>query len=249
MKNIILPSLALLALCLPTVLSADEANWSYSGETGAEYWASLSPDYRLCGSGKNQSPINIDSKTTLDIQNKGIKFNYGHIVPTTLQNTGKYIQVNIDKGSNIKIDELEFELKHLAIHMPSEHTFDNKQFPMEIQLVHESKTGEKAIVALMVMQGNPDRTLNKILQQMPTKIGETVQLADNTLRNIEMKKKFANYTQYSGSITSPPCTEGVRWYILQQALSLSAEQQKQFQDIMSASNRPIQNINARLIFK
>ena len=228
---------------------AEDTAWGYTGRTSADHWAALSPDYRLCASGKNQSPINIDFKKALDFQNQGIKFNYGHITPLKIYNMDNVIRITVDKGTNIQVDGMTFELKHLDIHMASEHTFNKQHHPMEIEFFHENANKEIAIVSMMAVAGHADRTLRKILAQMPQK-GESKTLADNTLRSIEMKKKLADYTRYNGSLTTPPCTEGVRWFILKQALTISSEQQQQFQAVLGhANNRPIQDTNARMVFK
>jgi len=214
--------------------------------TSASVFASEAND--LCASGKNQSPINIDTKKTLNVETKGVKFNYGLIKPQSFKNTGELLQVNVDKGSNIKVDEIEFELQSLNFHIPSEHTLNEKHFPMEIQFIHKSKDNQLATVSMMVVPGRPDRTLRKLLQQLPQNSGESTQLVANALRNIEMKKKFANYYRYSGSDTSPSCTEGVRWFIMKNNLTFSAEQYQMFKKALGQdNNRPVQALNARMI--
>jgi len=250
MKNIILLVCTSLIFGMPSLLSAGNAEWSYSGDTGPQYWASLSPEYALCGSGKNQSPINIDEKIALNAQEKGIKFNYGLITPETINNTGKYIQINVGPGANIKVDGNQFELKHLDFHMPSENTVNGKHFPMEIQFIHESKKKDLAIMSTFVVPGNPDRTLSKLLKQLPLKAGESRPLAPNSFRNIEMKKKLAGYYRYSGSLTSPPCTEGVHWFIMKQLMTMTNSQQQKFKAAIKQDNiRPVQPLNARIVIQ
>ena len=251
MKKIILPIFASLIFVTSAVLSADTGQWSYSGnKTGPENWASLSPDYALCGSGKNQSPVNIDLKKTVNTQNRGIKFNYGLIVPELIKNTGKNIQVDVSGGANIKVDGIVFELKNLTFHMPSEHTVNNTHFPMEIQFTHESKGKALAVVSMMVVPGKADRTLSKLLKHLPMNAGESKPLPANALRSVEMKKKLGNYHQYGGSTTTPPCTEGVRWFIMKDPLSISNNQQQAFKNaIKQNNNRPIQDLNARMIIE
>ena len=250
MKHSILSVATVLVFGVSTALSADAAKWSYAGETGPENWATLSADYALCGSGKSQSPINIDPKTVMAAQNRSIKFNYGHITPETIHNTGNFIQVDVGAGTNINVDGSQFELKHLQIHMPSENTYNNEHFAMEIEFVHENKEKQLAYVSMMADVGKANRTLTKLLQQVPMQAGESKALAPNSLRNMEMKKRLANYYRYNGSMTTPPCTEGVRWFILKQPLTLSAEQQQKFKQVIKqASNRPIQDLNARIVTK
>ena len=250
MKNSIQKIFTLLLIVLATSLTAEQAKWSYSGETGPDHWAELSEDYALCKSGRNQSPVNIDLKSTVSAEKGGIKFNYGLIIPDRVVNTGNHIQVDVSMGTDITVDGIEFELKHLKFHMPSENTLNDQHFPMEIQFVHESKKKELAYISMMVVPGRQNRLLNKILEELPAKVGKSERLSANALKSIEMKKKFDSYYRYNGSLTSPPCTEGVRWFIMKQNQSFSKEQYKAFEAAMKQdNNRPVQALNARIILE
>ncbi len=208
----------------------------------------------LCTSGKNQSPVNIDSTKATTIMNRlrmGLKFNYGKLIPEDIVNTGNGLRLHVGEGANIQIDGKTFALKYLDFHMPSENTVNKKHFPMEIEFYHEGDDKQPAaIVSMMVIPGKADRTLRKLLKQLPDKKGEAKPLAANTLKSLEMKKKLANYYRYSGSVTTAPCTEGVRWFILKQPLSLSDEQQQAFKAAIGKdNNRPVQPLNARQILE
>lgn len=282
MKKIILPILTSLLIGLPASLFANDINttdvyaknvdWNYGNKSnqgdkqdnrrsrdkedddpnGPNNWSKISPDFVLCGAGKNQSPVNIDTKKTARGQARGIKFNYGLITPWKIENTGNLIRVAInsagEKAANINVDGIEFKLKHLDLHIPSEHTLDEQHYPMEVQFAHESKEHGLAYVSMMVVPGRPDRTLRKLLQQLPMNAGESKPLPPNALRNTEMKKKLASYYRYSGSSTTPPCTEGAHWFIMKQPLTVSKEQYQKFRAaIKQDNNRPVQDLNARLI--
>ena len=237
MKNIILPIIA--SFAITGVLFAEEQT---SDKTNNES--------TLCETGKNQSPINIDSKTSPDAFEPGIKFNYGLIIPQKITHEGGYIRVDVGAGTNIKLNNDEFELKHLDIHVPSEHTINGKSFPLEIQFAHENKQKELAYVSVLFTQGSADRTLDKLLKQMPKNVGESNTLAPNTLRKLEMKKLLANYYQYNGSMTKSPCSEGVRWFIMKPLMTLSEQQKAQFQNVIEqGKNRPVQALNARITYK
>lgn len=254
MRNILLLIATLMAtsfaITVPATVTANDAAWSYSGETGPAHWASLSNDYALCASGENQSPINIDAATTLQGMKPGIKFNYGSIIPETITNTGNHIQIAVGAGANIKVEDTEFELQSLIVRTPSENTVNGKHFPMELQFVHQSKDQELAYVSMMFVPGRPDRALNKLITQLPTKAGESKQLAANTLKTLEKKKKLASYYYYAGSMTTPPCTEGVRWYIMNDPLTISDNQLKAFKSVIKQdNNRPVQDLNARMVIR
>ena len=249
MKNIFLPILTILIISAPITLTAKDGNWGYTGDIAPKYWSNLSPDYALCN-GKNQSPVNISPNKARNSIKRGLKFNYGRLDPIRMTNTGKQLQIDVASGAGIKIDGIDFELKHLSFHVPSEHTYNNKNFPMEIQFAHQSKDGQLAYVALMVTIGKSSRTLRKLQQQLPMNVGESKQLAANALRNLEKKKKVINYYRYSGSLTSPPCNEGVRWFIMNQPLKISKAHLQQFKRALKQNNnRPIQALNARVILK
>ena len=249
-QNITTLLITVMATVMTTTLSAEDAKWSYSGETGPEKWAELSEDYALCNSGKNQSPVNIDLKATASADKKGIKFNYGLIIPDSIVNNGKFIQADVSMGTDITVDDIEFELKSLQFHMPSENTVDSQHFPLEVQFVHESKKKELAYVSMMFIPGRQNRLLSKILEELPAEVGKEEHLSGNSLRSIEMKKKLDSYYRYNGSITTPPCSEGVRWFIMKQNQSLSKEQYSAFKAAMKVdNNRPVQPLNARIIME
>ena len=211
----------------------------------------ISADNSVCDSGKNQSPINIDAKTALNFQKKGLKFNYGRLDPKKITNIGTQLTIDVAEGASINVDGIEFGLTHLSFHIPSEHTYDNHHFPMEIQFVHQSNDNQLATVSMMVGTGDKSsRTLAKLQQQLPMNAGESTSLATNALRNLERKQRVANYYRYNGSLTSPPCTEGVRWFIMNNPLTLSKPHFQQFkQAIKQDNNRPVQALNARIVLK
>lgn len=236
------------AVTVTTVNQSD--HWSYHGDKGPDKWAELAPQNKLCASGKNQSPVNIIRDKLVKAEPRGIKFNYGHIKPQQISFDGKSISVYIAPGTGLNADGIDFELKRLDIHIPSEHTIDGKHYPMEIQLLHQNNANQQANVAMMVLPGKADRALAKLIAALPAKAGEHNPLADNALRTIEMKKKLATFYRYNGSSTTPPCNEGVRWFVMKQALSASKAQYDAFRDLLKKdNNRPVQALNARIILE
>ena len=225
-------------ILLPIIISSIMISQVYAAETS------------LCNSGKNQSPVNIETKKTHQIETRGIKFNYGMTLPETITNTGKLIQIKTRGWAKINADNIEFELKNIDIHIPSEHTVDGKHYPMEMAFVHKSKAGETAIVSRMAIPGRPDRALRKLLENLPMKAGETAKLPPSSLKNMEMKKKYGNYYRYNGSLTVPPCDEGVRWFVMKKPMSFSKEQYEKLKKaVPKDNNRPTQDLNARLILQ
>jgi len=224
--------------------------WSYTGDNGPDKWSSIAPENSLCQSGKNQSPVNIDTKKIANFEPNGIKFNYGMTLSETITNTGNLIQVNTRGWAKINVDEIEFKLKRIEFHIPSEHTIDGEHFPLELQFVHESEDKQIAVVSRMAAPGRPDRALRKIFENLPMEAGKTEKLAGNVLKNIEMKRKYGNYYRYNGSLTSPPCSEGVRWFVMKDLMSFSKEQYDLLKKAVEQdNNRPVQILNARMILE
>lgn len=225
-----------------------DADWSYEGDTGPEHWAKLESKNVLCSGGKNQSPVNIDTQRTVDIKQEPIKLNYSMLVAERIKNTGHSIQVDMRSGGVISLDGKDFELKQFHFHTPSENRVNGKSFPMEAHFVHQNDTGELAVLAMMFVPGKADQTLIKLWEKMPYKVGDSARLSASALKNIESDSHFSNYYRFNGSLTTPPCSEGVRWIVMQTPMTVSEEQVKALQKALkNPNNRPVQALNARLI--
>jgi carbonic anhydrase len=225
------------------------AHWSYKGETGPEKWGELSEEFVTCSIGKNQSPIDIN-EGLLDIEVPPVTFNYSMLIPEKIHNNGHTVQVDMRSGGSIKVDGDEFTLKQFHFHTPSENTVLGKNFPLEAHFVHANKEGELAVVAMMFIPGAPDRTLDALWSKMPYNAGDSSKLSGGVLKNIEMDKSTTNYYRFNGSLTTPPCTEGVRWLVMKTPMSVSKEQVEMLQKALKQpNNRPTQPINARLILE
>lgn len=248
-------SLAVISLTAGFSAIADEANktpnqWSYTGNTGPQHWAELSPENVLCGAGKNQSPINIKSNKTGNYKQPAIKLNYNLIVADEIKNTGQTVQVDMRSGGVMTLDGEKFELKRFQFHTPSENTFNGKHLPIEVQFIHENDKGELAVLAMLFVPGKPDATLNRLWKDLPMKAGESARLDSNALKTIESESSFSNYYRFNGSLTTPPCTEGVRWVIMQTPMSVSKEQLQTLQAALKDNNnRPVQPLNARMVLE
>lgn len=236
-------------LCLASPLLAGEQgapHWSYEGEEGPDHWGELSADFLICSEGWNQSPINLvdDLNANLPV----LEFEY---YSTTIDeiNNGHTIQQNIKPGSYVRIPErnLSYELKQFHFHSPSEHTVDGKHFAMEIHFVHTDKDGELAVVGVMIDEGEEHPVLSQLWAFMPENPGDTSQKPIG-IEETDLLPPAREYYAYSGSLTTPPCTEGVRWVVLKTPVQASAEQIAAFKNRMGpATNRPVQPIHARMI--
>lgn len=218
------------------------ADWSYES---ADKWSKINEKYQGC-SGVNQSPIDI--RNTVDAKLPPLKFNYA-TTAKSIHNSGHTVQVEFNEGASLKLDNQIFELKQFHLHSPSENTILGKRYPMELHLVHVSAQGELAVVALMFEQGTENQKLNDIWKILPKTVGESKQLKSATAASNYLPEKL-DYYRFNGSLTTPPCTEGVRWLVIKQIQYASEAQIKAFSDLMAKpNNRPIQAIGARVILE
>lgn len=238
-------TLAILSFCgcTTTEKKHDAPHWGYSGHTGPAHWGELSPDFILAKTGKQQSPIDIRNAQSA----RGIlQIDYN---PTTLEivNNGHAIQLNYKKGSFLKMDGATYELKQFHIHSPSEHTVNGEYFDMEIHLVHISDAGKIAVAGVLFKQGKKNVFLEKFWKMLPETPGERILDKTLNLNAADVLPANKTYYAYDGSLTTPPCSEGVKWYVLSEPAEISAEQLAEFQKLYKGNFRPVQPLNGRII--
>lgn len=219
-------------------------HWDYVGAGSPDHWGDLDPNFDLCKRGKNQAPI--DLKNFVDSQLPPIGFHYQPGGQDEINN-GHTIQVNYDAGSTITIDGREYELKQFHFHTPSENHISGKEFPMEVHLVHADQAGNLAVIAVMMEAGPENRALAKTWPMMPYHPNTAVHLS-NEVSAEELLPANRDYYRFSGSLTTPPCSEGVLWLVMKHPVTVSKAQIEKFAHVMGhPNNRPIQELNARLI--
>jgi len=242
--------IASLSLSATLFAGAHGTHWGYTGHESPAHWSELDPKFFMCKAGSNQSPIDLVSSATVTTS-KGldpIKFNYTTSASAVVNN-GHTIQVSVKDGSSIEIDGMTFDLKQFHFHTPSENMIEGKHFPLEAHFVHASKDGKLAVVAVMFEDGAENKDLKKIWSKMPHKEGSTsCSLPTDMIKEILPKDKA--YYRFDGSLTTPPCSEGVRWFVMQNYSHISKAQVKEFAGLVHGhDNRPIQPLNARKILK
>lgn len=237
--------LILTLLIAKTSLASDLKDWSYAGETGPENWASINSENYAC-SGKNQSPINLSVFTEAD--STPITFNYTNS-GNEIVNNGHTVQINHTPGSFIELDGKIFELLQLHFHTPSENHINGVSYPLEAHLVHSDPKGNLAVIAVMYEQGTENQQLKAPWSQMPQHPNEIILLS--TWLNAEsLLPDNRAYYRFNGSLTTPPCTEGVRWLVLKKPLQVSAKQIKRLMESLGGpNNRPLQPVNARSVLQ
>ncbi len=221
------------------------AHWSYKGDTGPTHWGSLSADYELCATGKKQSPINITNSVKAELPE--LKFDYKPI-SLLIENNGHTIKITADKAGTLTIGKEVYQLLQFHTHSPSEMTIDGKPADMVIHMVHKNAKGELAVVAVHFKVGDTANPLiAQLWQVMPKTAGKKVEAANVQIDVNQLLPADKNYYSFEGSLTTPPCSEGVKWIVLKQMVSISAEQLAQLKAIYPHNVRPVQPLNGREI--
>jgi carbonic anhydrase len=222
-------------------------HWTYSGESGPQHWGAVAAQFATCAGGKNQSPIDIESMVEADLG--PIIFHYKAGAARHVINNGHTIQANFPAGNSIAIDGVLFELKQVHFHAPSENHVAGRSFPMEGHLVHADANGNLAVLAVLYELGANNAAIDQLWSNMPSEAGASAALAAPVpARSLLPSER--DYYRYTGSLTTPPCSEGVRWLVMKQFVAVSSEQVKKFAGVLrEANNRPIQASNARVVLK
>jgi carbonic anhydrase len=221
-----------------TALRAQE--FGYFGNIAPPFWASLDPAWTTCGSGVAQSPVDFGRITLLSRQARKLPVAYG---PTTgeIFNNGHTIEVETEGANVLTLDGLDYELEQFHFHTPSEHRFEGRGFDMEMHLVHRSLAGVTAVVGIFVKRGLSSGPLSVVFQNLPAvdaPLNTRTPLPGFDLRAF-LPATQANY-RYAGSLTTPPCTEGVHWLVLEGALTVSDEDLAQFTRRIAFNARSVQ---------
>jgi len=233
--------LTIISLCATTMLWAG-SDWDYQNPKD---WASANQQYQACA-GINQSPIDIRDTVTANLP--PLEFNY-HTTAKSVQNIGHTMQIEFNQGASLVLDGQTFLLEQFHVHSPSENNINGQSYPMELHLVHASDKGELVVVALMFQHGLENEKLKHIWNSLPKNVGESNQLYSKNKADSYLPNNL-EYYRFNGSLTTPPCSEGVRWVVFKEIQQASSEQIESFMELMGhPNNRPIQPIGARLILE
>jgi carbonic anhydrase len=243
---------ASLAATLLAGAALAEPIWSYDEATGAgpTAWGSLSEDYALCSSGLGQSPIDLAGAT----RGRGFELGFDY-EPTELviENNARTIEVVYESGSMLRVGGRSYELLQFHFHTPSEHQIGGREEPLEAHFVHRSADGELAVVGVLIREGEANAALERILANAPEEEGEVHVPGEYVSADELMPEERHGYRRYTGSLTTPPCSEGVRWMVLAQTITASTEQVLRLREILAHvqhfpyNARPIQPDNGRRV--
>ncbi len=235
-----------LGLAATAACAQSGANWDYYGKTGPLGWGRLDPAYQACSKGHEQSPIDIRG-AHLNKSLQPIEFHYmaGSV---TLENNGRTIVVHVNPGSYIVAGGVRYDLQQFEFHHPSETAVSGKLTDLGVQLLHKSADGKMVIieVRLAMDRGNPNAVLAMLWPHLPKKPGTTEKVTDmvNAGGFLPMDR---GYWTYMGSLSTPPCTEGVRWFVYEEQISLSLDQLRTFTMLFRMNSRPLQEAHGRRI--
>ncbi len=221
------------------------AHWSYSGPAGPQTWGGLKPEFSLCANGQRQSPIDIQGGLPVDLE--PVQFQYKASRFAVIDN-GHTVQANLAVGNHIEVGGKRFDLKQFHFHRPSEERIDGRQFDMSLHLVHQDEQGRLAVVALLLDRGAPHGAVQKVWNNLPLEKNQE-QPARVLLELNELLPSSSSYYTYMGSLTTPPCSEGVQWIVMRQPVSVSAEQIDLFSRLYPMNARPLQQLAGRRILQ
>lgn len=232
---------AILVVLLPVASFAENtAHWNY---TAQEKWGD-SPENISCKTGAKQSPINILSKSLPEQETPEITINYSDSNFKILNN-GHTIQLSFAAGNTIEIEENTYNLLQLHFHTPSEHTIDTKHAPIEAHFVHKDDSGNIAVLGVMLVEGYENSEMQKVLNNAPQKHGEEIAIKNEKFRMTKLIPEKPDYYKYEGSLTTPPCSETVRWNVFKEEVEVSKNQINSFRKLYSMNARTVQPLGSR----
>ena len=238
------PALLFALIASSPVWATPALHWSYEGQGGPEHWSELGDEFKTCTTGQYQSPIDI--QRVFDTKMPALALNF-HIDTETIVNNGHTIQITVQDGDDFMLDGDAFVLKQFHFHTPSENHIFGRAFPLEAHFVHANAAGELAVVAVMFEQGAENKTLTPLIDSIPQR-QDSVEIMKQRVDLAGLLPQDKHYHRFSGSLTTPPCTEGVRWLVMKQPVMLSTRQLAKFQQALKhANNRPLQRLHGRIV--
>lgn len=233
--------------------SDHDVHWGYEGEGAPEHWGSLSPEFATCDSGTEQSPIDLTG--AVPIEDSGIQRRLGEAVLTVEQrahvmdlvDNGHTVQITNDVPMSIELGGTLYELAQFHFHAPSEHTIDGEHAPLEVHFVHESTAGELAVVGILVEEGEHDAVWAAVIAGFPDQPLGKRHIENPNLDMNDFRPLPQHYFRYEGSMTTPPCSEGVQWIVMAEKRQISPEQMATVVSYLHTNYRPVQPLGERQI--
>jgi carbonic anhydrase len=228
-------------------------HWTYAGEEGPSHWGDLSPGFSACAEGRRQSPIDIRAtspaslpKLRSDFRPAALQIAHHEHVADSLNN-GHTIQVSYTPGETLTVGDATYDLVQYHFHSPSEHTIAGKSYPMEMHLVHQSASGALAVIGVLFEEGAHNGAFDPVWSNLPRAKGTQIHLEHVKVDVDALLPPTRTSYRYDGSLTTPPCSEGVKWFVMTTPVQLSAAQIAAFTALVKDNNRPVQPLNGRVV--
>tara|TARA_R110000772_G_scaffold12836_4_gene38519 strand:+ start:1591 stop:2343 length:753 start_codon:yes stop_codon:yes gene_type:complete len=246
MKNrYALASIAVAALAsVPAHAAGGKTAYDYGAKNGPEHWGQLHSDYAICESGNMQSPVDLAGANATGNVAIAVDYKSG---PLAVSNKGLTVQADFAPGSSMTSGGMTFNLIQIHFHTPSEHAISGKRFPLVGHFVHATADGKLGVLGVMFEEGAANSELAKILDAVPATKSDVKGGTGNMINPAAMLPEDLAVYRYMGSLTTPPCSEGVNWHVLSDTVSASAEQIAAFEKLMGNSARPVRALNNRLL--
>ena len=223
-----------------------EPHWEHEGENGPQNWAKLKPEFSTCATGKRQSPVHILETDTIPGPAEVLKFDYKPSGGSVINN-GHTVQVDLAGNNTLYVRGSAYKLIQFHFHHPAEERVNYKGFSMVAHLVHKNEEGQLAVVAVLIDPGTANPLIEQVWTRMPLDVNDRVGLPAGLVDMNQILPMDQRYYQFIGSLTTPPCTEGVLWLVMKQPMTVSREQLKLFTKLYPMNARPTQALNGRLV--
>jgi carbonic anhydrase len=217
------------------------AHWKYEGDTGPDRWGDLSAEFSKCSEGKTQSPIDFKTLTPSD-RDMPVEFHYRDATVSWHYN-GHALQADYSPGSYIVFEKKRYQLKQFHFHTPSEHTIHGENYPAEVHFVHKDDKGNLAVVGMMIKNGDQNDAFQDFIDKIPRQANKPVKVGPFSADRILPAQGF--YYAYEGSLTTPPCSENVKWIVMKQPIEMSSRQITALSNITGSNARPTQPLHSR----
>jgi len=237
-----------LAFFTASILCIGAANaaphWTYEGAEGPTHWGEIATEYATCGKGTNQSPIDLNAINAVG----SLKLTASYKpVPLTVLNNGHTVQFNTENAGSLIESGVEYKLIQVHFHAPSEHVYGSKHEPLEAHFVHVALDGTLAVLGVFIVEGKENPALKALMTHLPETEVAPMTYSDVKINPSDLLPKNMAMYRYMGSLTTPPCTEGVNWHVLKATVTASKDQIKRLEGVLHDNARPAQATKGRLI--
>lgn len=250
MKGVALLASTLVFLLVPIPFNAQDehksAHWGYDGAEGPSHWAELNSDFVLCSSGHFQSPIDIRNPREADLPRLEVDYKPS---PLHIIDNGHTIMVNYAAGSLLRVGDKQYSLKQFHFHRPSEEQIHGKAYDMSLHLVHADEQGNLAVVAVLLQRGDENALIEELWSDLPKEKNHEERLNNVQINVKALLPSDLRYYTFPGSLTTPPCTENVTWFVLKQTVTVSGAEIQRFEKLYRHNARPTEPLFDRVVLE